>query len=96
MLNYGKAAWIRRKLACRNEDTITPYAMQQSIDIPNTAPNGRAVVSVEFDARGDEDNYESEWVMVDKDNKDCYPNHSSPLNVTIMLENKLFEKSGDN
>lgn len=70
--------------------------MQQSIAIPDTAPTGRAVVSIGFDARGDEDTFESEWVMVDKGNKDCYPNDSSPLNITIVEENKLFKESGGN
>ena len=70
--------------------------MQLSIDIPDTAPNGRAVVSVEFDARGDEDAFESQWVMVDKNNKECYPNYSSPFNVTIVVENKTFKRSGGN
>ena len=53
-------------------------------------------MSVEFDARGDEDTFESEWVIVDKDNKDCYPNYSNPLNITIVVENKLFKESGGN
>jgi len=96
LLNSGKIAWMGRRLVCVNEDSITPCAMQQSIDIPDTAPNGRAVVSVEFDARGDEDTFESEWVMVDKGNKDCYPNYSSSLNITIVVENKLFKESGGN
>lgn len=96
LLNSGKIAWTGRRLVCVNEDSITPCAMQQSIDIPDTAPGGRAVVSVEFDARGDEDSFESEWIMVDKDNKDCYPNHSNPLNITIVVENKSFKTSGGN
>lgn len=96
LLNSGKVAWTGRRLVCINEDSITPCAMQPSIDIPDTAPNGRAVVSVEFDARGDEDTFESQWVMVDNDNKECYPNYSSPFNVTIVVENKTFKRSGGN
>ena len=53
-------------------------------------------MSVEFDARGDEDAFESQWVMVDKNNKECYPNYSSPFNVTIVVENKTFKRSGGN
>ena len=96
LLNSGKVAWTGRRLICINEDSITPCAMQLSIDIPDTAPNGRAVVSVEFDARGDEDTFESQWVMVDKNNRECYPNYSSPFNVTIVVENKTFKRSGGN
>ena len=96
LLNSGKIIWTGRKLVCINEDSITPYAMQQSIGIPDTAPNGRAIVSVEFDARGDEDTFESKWVIVDKDNKECYPDYSSLLNITIVVENKTFKKSGGN
>ena len=96
LLNSGKIIWTGRKLVCINEDSITPYAMQQSIGIPDTSPNGRAIVSVEFDARGDEDTFESKWVIVDKDNKECYPDYSSLLNITIVVENKTFKKSGGN
>ena len=96
LLNSGKVPWTSRRLICVNDDSITPCAMQQSIDIPETAPNGRATVSVEFDARGDEDTFESQWVMVDKNNKECYPNYSSPFNVTIVVENKTFKRSGGN
>ena len=70
--------------------------MQQSIDIPDTAPNRRVILSIEFDARGDENSFESKWVMVDKDNKECYPNHSSPFSVMIIVENKTFRRSGGN
>jgi len=96
LLNSGKVTWTGRRLICINEDSITPCAMQLSIDIPDTAPNGRAVVSVEFDARGDEDTFESQWVMVDKNNKKCYPNYSNPFNVMIAVENKAFKRSGGN
>ena len=96
LLNSGKIAWTDRRLICINENAVTPCAMQLSIDIPNTAPNGRAVVSVEFDARGDEDTFESQWVMVDKNNKECFPNYSSPFNVMIVVDNKTFTKSGGN
>ena len=96
LLNAGKVTWTGRKLICINEDSITPYAMQQSIDIPDTAPNRKVILSIEFDARGDENSFESKWVMVDKDNKECYPNHSSPFNVMIIVENKTFRRSGGN
>ena len=96
LLNSGKIAWTGRRLICVNRDSITPCAMQLSIDIPDTAPNGHVVLSVEFDARGNEDTFESQWVMVDKDDKECYPNYSSPFNVTIVVENKTFRRSGGN
>lgn len=48
---------------------FTPYAMQQSIDIPDAVPNGRAIVSVESDARGTGDTFKRKLVMVDKDIK---------------------------
>lgn len=96
LLNAGKVTWTGRKLICINEDSITPYAMQQSIDIPDTAPNRRVILSIEFDARGDENSFESKWVMVDKHNKECYPNYSSPFNVMIIVENKTFRRSGGN
>ena len=96
LLNAGKVTWTGRKLICINEDSITPYAMQQSIDIPDTAPNRKVILSIEFDARGDENSFESKWVMVDKDNKECYPNYSSPFNVMIIVENKTFRRSGGN
>ncbi len=95
-LYSGKVAWKDRKLVCRNEDAITPCAMWQLVDIPDTAPNGRVIVSVEFDSRSDEDAFENEWVMVDIDNKNCYLNHSSPLKITIVVGNKLFKESGGN
>lgn len=94
LLNTGKITWTGRRLICISEDSITPYAMQQSVDIPDTAPNERATVSVEFDARGQEDTFVSKWIMVDKDNENCYPNYSTPFDITIAVENKQFKKSG--
>jgi hypothetical protein len=38
--------------------------MDDSIDIPETPPNGRATISVEFDARDDEDIIVSTWIIV--------------------------------
>ena len=35
-------------------------------------------------------------VMVDKNNKECYPNYSSPFNVTIVVDNMTFKRSGGN
>lgn len=96
LINSGKIIWMGRKLICVNEDSITPCAMQTSIDIPDTAPNEDVALTVEFNARGSEDTFESQWVMVDKDNKECYPNYSSPFNITIVVENKTFRKSGGN
>ncbi len=94
--NTGKVAWLGRKLICKNEDAITPCVAQRSIDIPDTAPNGRAAVSVEFDARGCEDSFVSEWTIVDQDGKECFPNRSSALNITIVVENKTFIRAGGN
>lgn len=94
--NTGKVKWEGRKLVSKNETAITPCAAQQSVDIPDTAPDGRVSISVEFDARGNEDRFISEWIMVDKNGKDCYPNYSSPLNVMITVENKRFMRSGGN
>ena len=36
------------------------------------------------------------FTMVDKNNKECYPNYSSPFNITIVVENKTFKRSGGN
>ena len=38
--------------------------MDDSIDIPETTPNGRATISVEFAARGDKDIIVSTWIIV--------------------------------
>lgn len=92
--NTGKVKWVGRKLVCKNETAITPCATQQSVDIPDTAPDRRVNISVEFDARGKEDRFISEWIMVDRNGKDCYPNYSSPFNVAIVVENKRFTRSG--
>lgn len=40
-----------------------------SIDISETPPNGRATISVEFGARGDEDTFVSTWIIVNNEGK---------------------------
>lgn len=94
LLNTGKAKWTGRKLVCTNKEDITPYADMDSIDIPETPPNGRATISVGFDARGDEDTFVSTWIIVDDKGKDCFPDHTGSLSVTVKVENKSFKRSG--
>lgn len=94
LLNSGKVKWTGRKLVCTNKEDITPYADMDSIDIPETPPNGRATISVRFDARGDEDTFVSTWIIVDDKGKDCFPAHTGALSVTVKVENKSFKRSG--
>lgn len=94
LLNSGKVKWTGRKLVCTNKESITPYADEDSIDIPETPLNGRATISVEFDARGDEDTFVSIWIIVNDEGKDCFPEHTGSLSVTVKVENKSFKRSG--
>ncbi len=96
LLNTGKVIWQGRKLLCKNRDDISPCPLQKVVNLPETAPNEQAIVSIEFDARGEEDSYTSRWYMVDSNDKDCFPNHSSSLDIMITVENKAFTKSGGN
>ena len=68
-------------------------AMDDNIDIPETPPNGRATISVEFDARGDEYTFVSTWIIVNDEGKDCFPDHTGSLSVSIKVENKSFKRS---
>lgn len=96
LLNSGKVAWTGRRLICINEDSITPCAMQLSIDIPDTAlfivfinHNPLTFKSI-LVATGIEFNrHNSSFIW-------SHPNYSSPFNVTIVVENRTFKKSGGN
>ncbi len=94
IMNSGKVKWTGRKLICVNKDDITPYAIKESIDIPDTNPNSRVSITVEFDARGVEDDFVSAWMIVDSEGRDCFPDHTESLSVTIRVENKSFKRSG--
>lgn len=94
LLNSGKVKWTSRKLVCTNNDNIKPDADMVCIDIPDTEPNGKATITVAFDARGTEDTFVSTWSIVDAEGKDCFSEHSGSLSVTIIVENKSFKRSG--
>ena len=67
--------------------------VMESIYIPETLPNGRATISVEFDARGDEDIFVSTWIIVNDEGKDCFPDHTASLSVSAKAGNKSFKRS---
>lgn len=94
LVNTGKVSWKNRKLICQNTSEITPYAGQVSIDLPDTAPNRSAKVSVEFDARGEEDTFVSKWIMVNEDGNNCFPEYSGSMDVVIEVKNLGFKRTG--
>lgn len=91
ILNSGKVAWKGRKLICTNLHDIVPTTLITSVDIPETLPGERATVFAEFDARGTENVFVSSWTMVNSEGKDCFPEASGPLSVTINVENRSFK-----
>ena len=94
IINTGSVPWKNRKLVCQNADEITPTAEQMSIELPDTDPNRSATVSVEFDARGEEETFVSRWFMVNEDDSNCFPEFSGSLNVTIDVRNMRFKRTG--
>lgn len=94
IINTGKITWKGRKLIWQNIDEITPCAEQLSIDLPDTAPNQSATVSAEFDARGEENTFVSKWIMINEEGKNCFPEFSGTLNVTIDVRNMGFKRTG--
>lgn len=94
LVNTGKVSWKNRRLICQNTSEITPCAGQVSIDLPDTAPNRSAKVSVEFDARGEEDTFVSKWIMVNEDGNNCFPEFSGTMDVVIEVKNLGFKRTG--
>lgn len=74
--NYGRVLWHGRKLMLQNQYKKGPRAEVTEIEIPDTEPNQEAKIAANYDARGFEGDYMSEWIMCDTDGEDCFPNNT--------------------
>lgn len=85
--NVGTQVWRGRRLYLSNHALIRPRTDTNYIDIPDTPPHKGVKITVSMDARGFEGKTECKWIMVDKDNNDCFPNS----NTFTFLVSAKFE-----
>ena len=83
-----------RKLKWIKTDKPSPRPLETLISIPYTPPGEVFSLSVQYDARGSEGPFKSEWIMVDSDDKNCFPNPFGSLDVYITVNNTLLDKFG--
>lgn len=72
--NTGTKTWKGRKLYFFNHDFVRPRAEQNVIELPEMEPGQSVIISVQMDARGFEAHSECKWIMIDAENRDCFPN----------------------
>lgn len=84
--NIGTQVWRGRRLYLSNHDVIRPRTDANYIDIPDTPPHKGVKITVSMDARSFEGKTECKWIMVDKDNNDCFPNSST---FTFVVSTKF-------
>ena len=90
--NLGKQTWRGRKLYLSNHDEIKVRAESNYIEIPDTAPNNGAQVSVIIDLRPFEETSICKWVMIDSEGNDCFPG-SRMFDIEIDVKFKRKSKS---
>lgn len=85
--NKGTLAWSGRLLRCGNptDNGVRPGA--DVISVPDTAPQGFAKVTCEFEVHGHEGKATSQWRMIDAQGNECFPNHSTSFNVVVDVVN---------
>lgn len=85
--NVGTQTWTGRRLYFSNHDEVRPRAETNYIEIPDTAPNRSVTVSVKIDARSFEKKSECQWIMVDQDGNDCFPNsHQFAIVIDVRFQ----------
>ena len=92
--NTGKVEWRDRKLKWIKSDKPSPRPSETLISIPHTPPGEVFTLYVQYDARGSEGIFKSEWIMVDSDDNNCFPNPFGSLDVYITVNNTLLDKFG--
>lgn len=75
--NDGKQTWKNRKLFFSNwnHPDVRPKARENIIDIPTTEPGGSARITTSMNTRGKQGTSICEWIMVDENGENCFPNN---------------------
>ncbi len=86
--NNGNVNWHNRKLICQSTDTQYIKVETVEIDVPDTAPGENVEIKIKVDPRGKENTFLSNWVMIDEEGKNCYPNDDTLFDFTVTVINK--------
>lgn len=82
--NQGKVVWRDRRIICINQSEVNPKAHVIDLEVPETAPNKIIKLNVNVDTRTAEGKYTLKWIMVDKDDDNCF-NHDSSLDINVAV-----------
>ena len=85
--NAGTVEWRDRRLQLKNNDEIKLKVDSVCLEIPTLRPGEQIKIATGIEARGKEDTTEFQWVMIDKDGKNCFPeDRSLYIKVTVRFE----------
>jgi len=85
--NNGTVTWEGRQLECINQASSRIKALNTTIAIPKTNPGDNIRLTVQYNARGFEGEFESIWKMKDHIGRLCFPDESKALKVVAIVAN---------
>jgi len=85
--NNGTVTWEGRQLECINQAATRIKALNTTIAIPKTKPGDNIRLTVQYNARGFEGEFESIWKMKDHIGRLCFPDESKVLKVVAIVAN---------
>lgn len=85
--NTGAITWSGRRLRCVNPTDNGVRPATDEIPVPDTAPQGFAKMTINFQAHAHEGRTTSRWQMVNAQGENCFPNYSTNLDVAVDVIN---------
>lgn len=83
--NTGTVEWRGRRLFLTNSADIKLKIESTYLDVPALRPGEEIKIATGIEARGKEDTAEYQWIMIDKDGNNCFPEDRS-LFITVTVE----------
>lgn len=83
--NTGTVEWRERRLFLTNSADIKLKVESTYLDVPTLRPGEEIKIATGIEARGKEDTAEYQWIMIDKDGNNCFPEDRS-LFITVTVE----------
>ena len=81
--NQGSVIWHNRRLVCVNPEETGRRAKGVEFEIEKLKPGGYTKITTDFNARGQEGKFISEWDMVDENGQNCFPGSRRIFDVEI-------------
>ncbi len=81
--NTGEATWRDRYIECADQGNTGIRAINKTVSLPTVRPGEEKTITVQFDSRGFEGEFESCWRMKDKDGNTCFPGRELKVAASI-------------